>query len=471
MANTKLSTFRDLLPEFLAAVTNFSIQYNFGCLGIATAIMLSHNDMTGPHITPDFPEPMWARYFLLAIVFVGSIIGMICMGVLGDVIGIQRALIFTNALVVVGALSTALLSWGSAEHIWLVIGVSRFILGVGVGGGYPLSAARAAQGAKKGAGVEEGAKAFLWQSPGSLAPYIVALLLLKLPHEDGVTGLQFRILTGLGAIPALVVCWVASRDALRDTPPTVEQRPPARDVPELPASEKSSRDCGTLCLTMNNRAHWMALIGTAGTWFLFDVAIYSLMIFAPNIMKEVLGEGASLAAVAGHSLIFGVIGWMGACIGVYLLLSKHCSAKDLNTFGLIASACAFGAVAFSFSDRVNSSTFVFLMICQALFWLSVGPNIATYVLPIDAFPPDVRGTFHGISAACGKVGALVGVAIYPMLVAETSTQQAMLFMSAVCLLGAAMSHVFLKHCSTATDKESSALCKGRDEFPSYGTKI
>ena len=36
-----------------------------------------------------------------------------------------------------------------------------------------------------------------------------------------------------------------------------------------------------------------------------------------------------------------------------------------------------------------------------------GPNATTWLLPGEVFPTDIRATCHGISAATGKVGALV----------------------------------------------------------------
>lgn len=49
---------------------------------------------------------------------------------------------------------------------------------------------------------------------------------------------------------------------------------------------------------------------------------------------------------------------------------------------------------------------------QALYFLSsffgqFGPNATTWLLPGEVFPTDIRATCHGISAATGKVGALV----------------------------------------------------------------
>jgi hypothetical protein len=36
-----------------------------------------------------------------------------------------------------------------------------------------------------------------------------------------------------------------------------------------------------------------------------------------------------------------------------------------------------------------------------------GPNATTWLLPGEVFPTDIRATCHGISAATGKVGALI----------------------------------------------------------------
>ncbi|CAE8604846.1 unnamed protein product, partial [Polarella glacialis] len=78
-------------------------------------------------------------------------------------------------------------------------------------GNYPLSAAQAAESTgpaheeDASAGAGRAARAFFWQGPGSLAPYLLALSLLELPEGQGVTSLQFRVLLGAGALPALVI--------------------------------------------------------------------------------------------------------------------------------------------------------------------------------------------------------------------------------------------------------------------------
>jgi PHS family inorganic phosphate transporter-like MFS transporter len=43
----------------------------------------------------------------------------------------------------------------------------------------------------------------------------------------------------------------------------------------------------------------------------------------------------------------------------------------------------------------------------ANFFQNFGPNSTTFVIPGEAFPTRYRSTGHGISAACGKLGAIV----------------------------------------------------------------
>ena len=43
---------------------------------------------------------------------------------------------------------------------------------------------------------------------------------------------------------------------------------------------------------------------------------------------------------------------------------------------------------------------------------SVGPNATTFIVPGECFPTRYRSTSHGISAASGKVGAIIAQTIF-----------------------------------------------------------
>lgn len=93
------------------------------------------------------------------------------MGYAGDVFGRTHAMTFTLALVTFAAMLSAAAPQGSPSSIYSTIIVMRFILGIGVGGVYPLSATKAAEdGGKGGDSIDLTAAsfAFFWQVPGSM---------------------------------------------------------------------------------------------------------------------------------------------------------------------------------------------------------------------------------------------------------------------------------------------------------------
>jgi len=407
------------------AISNFSIQYNYTCASIATLIMVSHNDQTGPKVQPDFEEPLWAKEYLLDMVFAGSVVGMVFMGYLGDLVGISRALVLTNSLTVAGALASALLSWGEANAVWTVVAVSRFMLGAGVGGNYPLSAAKAAESTPTPkAAVDKAANAFFWQGPGSCAPYLVGLLVLLLPSSGYRTSLQFRLLLGFGAFPSLVILLASMNE---------DSRPPP------PANSKGRE----LSSALTYRSYCLTVLGTAGTWLLFDVAFYGTVIFAPNIMKVVFGADLSLQGVALSMLLMTFVGILGTLAGVAAV--RCIGPKLLASAGLAAGAVVYAgfAVVHWLMPSFHYTQFTLLLLLN--FTMYAGPNVATYLLPVVSFPSSVRSTFHGVSSAAAKVGAMLGVVLFPVVKEHAGTGTVMVIQSLVCFAGAALCQFSLEH--------------------------
>jgi len=58
------------------------------------------------------------------------------------------------------------------------------------------------------------------------------------------------------------------------------------------------------------------------------------------------------------------------------------------------------------ATKSATGAFVFLY-CLANFFQNFGPNTTTFVVPGEVFPTRYRSTAHGISAASGKLGAIV----------------------------------------------------------------
>jgi PHS family inorganic phosphate transporter-like MFS transporter len=48
-----------------------------------------------------------------------------------------------------------------------------------------------------------------------------------------------------------------------------------------------------------------------------------------------------------------------------------------------------------------------VLYCLANFFQNFGPNTTTFIIPGELFPTRYRSTAHGISAASGKLGAII----------------------------------------------------------------
>ncbi|GKU86335.1 hypothetical protein SLEP1_g873 [Rubroshorea leprosula] len=59
------------------------------------------------------------------------------------------------------------------------------------------------------------------------------------------------------------------------------------------------------------------------------------------------------------------------------------------------------------THKENRIGFV-VMYSLTFFFANFGPNATTFVVPAEIFPARLRSTCHGISAASGKLGAIVG---------------------------------------------------------------
>eukprot|EP00595_Chromulina_sp_UTEXLB2642_P001881 CAMPEP_0196766516 /NCGR_PEP_ID=MMETSP1095-20130614/25797_1 /TAXON_ID=96789 ORGANISM="Chromulina nebulosa, Strain UTEXLB2642" /NCGR_SAMPLE_ID=MMETSP1095 /ASSEMBLY_ACC=CAM_ASM_000446 /LENGTH=152 /DNA_ID=CAMNT_0042128949 /DNA_START=287 /DNA_END=742 /DNA_ORIENTATION=- len=121
----------------------------------------------------------WVSGTLTATVFIGAIVGQLTMGYAGDIFGRNRAMLFTLSLASFGALLSAVVPNGDATSIYAILIAFRFILGIGLGGVYPLSATKAAESGNDNGKVDlwTASWAFFWQTPGAMTPWMIAFLM------------------------------------------------------------------------------------------------------------------------------------------------------------------------------------------------------------------------------------------------------------------------------------------------------
>lgn len=213
-------------------------------------------------LIPDFVEPTWASNGLKGAVFAGAFVGMISMGYLGDLLGRRIGMMTTLAIVVLSAAMTAYAPFLSSP--WLFLIVFRFLLGMGVGGIYPMAAVTAAEanGAAKTAKEEEAGlvragMGFFFQTVGGTVPYVLAYLLLanKPMPSSTLTATQAAVLMGSGVVPAAIVLF-ATYFTQRAAAPSFD-----RAIGNL-AAEKQS-----IIKTIREHPEYLTtLIGTGGSW-------------------------------------------------------------------------------------------------------------------------------------------------------------------------------------------------------------
>jgi MFS family permease len=283
--------------SWVPAMGNFSVQFNLQVASAAITLLQTYRDAAvkkGSGVHADFAEPAWASSVLKGIVFAGAFVGMIGMGFLGDLLGRRMGMMATLALVVVGALGSAVAPWleapGSSDpeavYAWLT--AFRFVLGAGVGGIYPMAAAMAAE-AKAAVEDENGEDmeallrsswAFFWQSVGACIPYLLALVLIvAVPPSATQTSAQVTALFVLGALPAALVLGLTYQSTAAAAPGGEEQGASAQlrkgQWTAVPASEAAPAE-GASGSGGSTKTFWetvaehpeylVSLVGTAGTW-------------------------------------------------------------------------------------------------------------------------------------------------------------------------------------------------------------
>jgi MFS family permease len=154
------------------------------------------------------------------------------------------------------------------------------------------------------------------------------------------------------------------------------------------------------------------LLGTAGTWFLFDYAYYGNTLSLPAILRNVDAHASLNAKLVWSLGIFVVFALPGYVLAV--LKMDRIGHRRLQFIGFAMMAASFitlGAV-----YGLTASVVPFLAVFGlSYFFVEFGPNTTTFVLPSEVFPVEMRATGHGIAAAFGKLGAFVGVFLVPQL--------------------------------------------------------
>jgi PHS family inorganic phosphate transporter-like MFS transporter len=355
-------------------------------------------------------------------------------GRLADLLGRKRVYGLVALLMVLGAVASAL----SPSFWWLI--ASRAVLGLGIGGDYPVSAVLMSEYANIRDRGRLVGLVFSMQALGTLVGPVVGLTLLSSGMSHG---LAWRIMFGLGALPALAV--LHARRKMPESPRYTAwvQGDPAEAARALsgysgglvnlqPRSTRASRP--RLRAFLSDRRTLVTLIGTAGAWFAFDYAYYGNSISSPVIVREVLGGHTSIVeALSFNLMVFVVAALPGYALAVGFM--DRIGHRRLQLIGFPAMGLALLILAVVPGLTSEAAPFLVLFGLSYLF-AEFGPNTTTFVLPSEVFPTGGRATGHGISSGVAKLGAFAGVYLFPIISRDLGLRGALALAAGFAGLGA-----------------------------------
>jgi MFS family permease len=222
-------------------------------------------------------------------------------------------------------------------------------------------------------------------------------------------------------------------------PPVSQSQPPAAGQSQPPAAGKT-RPATAMGLRafLTNRRFLVLLSATAGCWFLLDYAYYGNTISTPQIVALISPHASDMVTIAIQLAIFVVAAVPGYVLAIARM--DRVGHRRLQLIGFIMMGLCFAVI--GLAPGMTTAVAPFLVAYGISYFFSeFGPNVTTFVLPGELFPASVRATGHGISAGIGKLGAFIGVFLFPVLQSSLGLRGTLLLTAGVSVLGALLTLV------------------------------
>ncbi|EYU17912.1 hypothetical protein ABFS82_14G204400 [Erythranthe guttata] len=434
----------------IAGMGFFTDAYDLFCISLVTKMLgRIYYHVDGSPKPGSLPPNVSAA--VNGVALCGTLAGQLFFGWLGDKMGRKKVYGLTLMVMCLCSIASGLSFGRDAKAVMTTLCFFRFWLGFGIGGDYPLSATIMSEYANKKTRGAFVAAVFAMQGFGILAGGIFAMLMsagfqvwFKAPAYEvdpiASTAPQadylWRIVLMVGALPALLTFYwrlkmpetarytalvaknakqaasdmskVLQTDIEADHPPK-----PAAD-PALAAADKNSY--GLFSNEFLHR-HGLHLLGTASTWFLLDIAFYSQNLFQKDIFSAIgwIPPAKTMNAIQEVYTIARAQTLIALCSTVpgywfTVALIDVIGRFAIQIMGFFFMTVFMFALAIPYHHWTNPENRIGFVVMYSLtfFFANFGPNATTFVVPAEIFPARLRSTCHGISAASGKLGAMVG---------------------------------------------------------------
>jgi PHS family inorganic phosphate transporter-like MFS transporter len=177
------------------------------------------------------------------------------------------------------------------------------------------------------------------------------------------------------------------------------------------------------------RQYGWILVGTAGSWFLLDIAFYSQGLYQ-NVIYQNIGwvppsytltpadECLQLAKAQTYVNLASTV--PGYWFTVFTV--EHIGRWWIQMGGFIMMTLFNSILAGMYNDLYYNQAVFIGLYCMTFFFANWGPNATTFVIPAEVFPAKFRSFGHGFSAAWGKLGSIIGVFGFKYMTLYTGDQ-------------------------------------------------
>eukprot|EP00578_Thalassiosira_sp_NH16_P031354 CAMPEP_0181080080 /NCGR_PEP_ID=MMETSP1071-20121207/2377_1 /TAXON_ID=35127 /ORGANISM="Thalassiosira sp., Strain NH16" /LENGTH=455 /DNA_ID=CAMNT_0023161535 /DNA_START=101 /DNA_END=1465 /DNA_ORIENTATION=+ len=208
------------------------------------------------------------------------------------------------------------------------------------------------------------------------------------------------------------------------------------------ASINHSRGLWASILTEPNLGRKFA--GTAGAWLLFDVTFYGNTLFEPLVLEAAFGSHSTNNASGGYellqttvrdSLVISLLSLPGYFVTVFVIGRPTCVCRSSSSSsttrcgsasclpciqtptyiqmqGFLVMSILYIIIGLFWTSLSNIQWLLLVLYAGTFFFANYGPNTTTFLLPSVTYSEDCRSTLNGISAAAGKLGALMGASLF-----------------------------------------------------------
>jgi MFS family permease len=340
----------------------------------------------------------------------------------------------------VGLMAIAAAAQIFAPDLWSLIAI-RFVLGIGVGADYVLSPTIMAEHANRR---DRGKKvAFGFGVFWCVGAFVAALVLLAVQALGFSPSAQWRIVLAAGAIPALSVLYLR-----RKMPET------ARYLARVAGDGKAAREVISgitkrkieVSPLVDRRAwqevfsrHFKDVFGAALLWLVYDVVVYSSILFGPSV----IAKGIGVSPIVFQLVSYGVFVIPGTVLGVGLI--DGFGRKPLLALGF---ALAGGSLAlFAIMQEAAASIPLLGLALFGLynFTISLGPGAVSGsgLLGVELSPTRIRSIAQSVTVVGGRIGASTAAFLFPALLGVTGVTGLLYILAGVSLIGMILTFIVI----------------------------